>query len=101
MQITINKTKITLTVIAVILVDLWLFFAPGPEIAQHAARTVPGVAIILGPFLIATGVATQLWMRGKHEYRYMNLLAYGLTLIWSMSYGFIVLIALSRTFGGH
>lgn len=98
MTFEINKKRVTLIIVGVFAIDLWLSSLGGRASLQRAVMTVPPIALALGPLLILFGVWGQLWARRRPKLRSLGLLAYGLTLIWSLSFGLILLLFLRERF---
>jgi TRAP-type C4-dicarboxylate transport system permease small subunit len=92
-----SKTRITLAVAAVAAFELFMLFANGRPGLAHLEATTPYAAIVVGPFLIALAVFVQIWARRDARTKLIENAAYGMMLIWLMSYGFALFVALHRS----
>lgn len=91
-----SKTRITLAVAAVAVFEFLVLFANGRPGLAHLEATTPNAAIVVGPFLIALPVFVQIWARRDARRKPIENAAYGMTLIWLMSYGFLLFVVLHR-----
>jgi hypothetical protein len=94
-----DKRRIAAAAVAAYAISLSLFFTSGRPIREGADINAPPAAVIAGPFLIALALLVQLWARKDPQRRFIGNIAYAMTLIWCMSYGFVLFIAIHRAMG--
>lgn len=91
-----SKTRVTMAVAAVAIFELSVLFANGRRGLERFETSVPLAAVVAGPFLIALAVLVQVWARKDTRRKLIGNIAYGMTLIWSMSYAFVLFVAIRR-----
>jgi hypothetical protein len=85
-----NKRRVTLAVLALTTFELLLTFLGGRPAIENIRAHTPRAALAAGPFLILLAVLTQFWARRDPRRRLIDNAAYGMMLIWSMSYAFVL-----------
>ena len=96
MQLLLNKRRLTLTILAIFVGDLVLFFWSGPWALARAQANTPMIALIVAPLLIVCAIAVQFWARKNPRYRAVGAVAYALTLVWSMAFVFVLFISVTK-----
>jgi membrane protease YdiL (CAAX protease family) len=92
----INKKRATLTVIGVVIADLILFSTNAQFASHYANSSVKPRTLAFGLLLIVLGLLAQLWATRDPNRKALGHFAYGLTLVCSVPYGLILLIAVRK-----
>jgi len=85
-----NKRRVTLAVVVLTTFEILLTFLGGRPAIENMRAHTPRAALVAGPFLILLTMLIQTWA-GKDPHRSLiDNAAYGMMLIWSVSYAFVV-----------
>jgi NADH:ubiquinone oxidoreductase subunit 6 (subunit J) len=91
-----KKTRITLAVAALSAFEFLLLFGSSRSAFEHWEASVPFFGVIVGPFLIVLAVSVLVWARKDTRRKSIENVAFGMTLIWLVSYAFILFAAVHR-----
>jgi hypothetical protein len=83
--------RITVTIVAIALLDLLLLLLGGPANISRVAPKNPVLTLVVDGIVIAIGVAIQVWLRDKPKYKTVRLLAYAFTLAICLAVGLVII----------
>jgi hypothetical protein len=83
--------RITVTILAIALLDLFLLLLGGPANISRVAPKNPALTLVADGTVIAIGIAIQVWLRDKPKYKTIRLLAYAFTLAICLAFGLVVI----------
>jgi hypothetical protein len=90
------KKRASRTVLGVVTADLVLFFSNSQVSSHYALAKVRPVALAFGSLLIVIGVLAQIWAGRDARRRVLRQVAYEITLVSSIPYGLMLLVAAER-----
>jgi hypothetical protein len=81
--------RTTAIIVVIALADLLILLIGGPANISRIAPKNPALVLVSDGILIAAGVAIQVWLRDKPQYKPAKLLAYAFTLAICLAAGLV------------